>query len=89
MYYVELPENCDNEIVNFVKTCREELIPIDNFHLFPVIRLMQTINVSYLRGITLNLATQVGFLVKCTQNGAPATPNIKPGVLLTNPIMYQ
>ena len=33
MYYAELPENCDKEIINFVKKCQLKDIPISNFHL--------------------------------------------------------
>lgn len=85
MYYVELPENCDNEIVNFVKTCREELIPIDNFHLSSG----YTVDANNKRQLftwnNTKFSNPSKFFSEMHANGAPATPNIKPGVLLTNP----
>lgn len=33
MYYSELESKCDEAILDFVKKCRKEFIPISNFHL--------------------------------------------------------
>lgn len=85
MYYVELPENCDNEIINFAKKCREEQIPIDNFHLSSG----YTVDADNKRQLfTWNkqkFSDPAEFFRQMVANGAPTTPNIKPGVLLTNP----
>ena len=33
MYYPELPENCDDAILEFIDTTKEEGIPVDGFQL--------------------------------------------------------
>ncbi len=33
MYYAELEEKCDEAILDFVKKCKKENVPISNFHL--------------------------------------------------------
>lgn len=85
MYYVELPENCDKEIVGFVEKCKTENIPIDNFHLSSG----YTVDASNKRQLfTWNnqkFSNPKDFFGKMHDLGVPVTPNIKPGVLLTNP----
>ena len=85
MYYVELPENCDREIVNFVKKCRQEDIPIDNFHLSSGYTVDQSNKRQLFTWNQQRFPNPSDFFQQMHANGAPVTPNIKPGVLLTNP----
>lgn len=85
MYYVELPENCDQEIVNFVKKCRQEDIPIDNFHLSSGYTVDQSNKRQLFTWNSQRFPNPSQFFQAMHENGAPATPNIKPGVLLSNP----
>lgn len=85
MYYVELPENCDQEIVKFVKKCREEDIPIDNFHLSSGYTVDQNNKRQLFTWNSQRFPNPSQFFQAMHDNGAPATPNIKPGVLLSNP----
>ncbi len=85
MYYVELPENCDNEIIDFARKCRSEDIPIDNFHLSSGYTVDES-NKRQLFTWNVNKFPNPGeFFSNMQQEGVPTTPNIKPGVLLTNP----
>ena len=85
MYYVELPENCDQEIVNFVKTCREEQIPIDNFHLSSGYTVDENNKRQLFTWNNTKFSNPTDFFGQMHANGAPVTPNIKPGVLVSNP----
>ncbi len=85
MYYVELPENCDTEIINFVKKCRDEQIPIDNFHLSSGYTVDSTNKRQLFTWNQQKFSDPAEFFQQMATNGAPTTPNIKPGVLLTNP----
>ena len=85
MYYVELPENCDNEIVGFIKRCRSELIPIDNFHLSSGYTVDEGNKRQLFTWNSKRFSDPAKFFKEMHDNGAPTTPNIKPGVLLTNP----
>lgn len=85
MYYVELPKNCDREIVNFVKKCRQEDIPIDNFHLSSGYTVDQSNKRQLFTWNQQRFPNPSDFFQQMHANGAPVTPNIKPGVLLTNP----
>lgn len=85
MYYVELPENCDKEIINFVKTCRSESIPIDNFHLSSGYTVDENNKRQLFTWNNQKFSNPKLFFKTMSEIGSPATPNIKPGVLISNP----
>lgn len=85
MYYVELAENCDKEIVNFVDKCRYDGIPIDNFHLSSGYTVDKSNKRQLFTWNNKKFSDPQAFFGAMHQRGVPATPNIKPGVLLSNP----
>ncbi|MEI6055088.1 MAG: TIM-barrel domain-containing protein [Lentisphaerota bacterium] len=86
MYYVELPKNCDDEIISFIDKNIQERIPIDNFHLssgYTVDEKNGKRNV-----FTWNktrFSNPPSFFQRMEERGVSVSPNVKPGVLLLNP----
>ncbi len=88
MYYAELEKDCDKEILTVIDKHRELGIHVDNFKISS--------------GYTSGLGTQKryvfnwntdkfpdpdGFFDKMNDKGIALIPNIKPGILLTHPLM--
>lgn len=91
MYYSELPEHCDDAIVNFIDECREEEIPIDGFQLssgyceIPTREGEKRCTFSW---DNKRFPEPEDFFERMTQRGIVVSPNVKPGQLLVNPL-YQ
>lgn len=85
MYYVELPENCDQEIISFVEKCRNEDIPIDNFHLSSGYTVDSQNKRQLFTWNNQKFPEPSKYFATMHKLGVPVTPNIKPGVLTSNP----
>ena len=85
MYYVELEKDCDEAIIGFVEKTREEGIPIDGFQLSSG----YTVGPGNKRYVftwnTTRFRDPDAFFARMNELGAPVSPNIKPGILLTHP----
>ena len=85
MYYSELPEKCDDEIIDFVDRNFGEGIPVDAFHLSSG----YCVGEDGLRYIfTWNgkrFPDPERFFAEMLRRGVAVSPNIKPGMLLTHP----
>lgn len=85
MYYVELEKDCDEAIIGFVEKNRAEGIPIDGFQLSSG----YTVGPGNKRYVFTWNATRFkdpdAFFARMNELGAPVSPNIKPGILLTHP----
>lgn len=85
MYYAELPENCDREILDFVDKTIDCGIPIDGFQLSSGYT-SGSDNKRYV--FTWNnkrFPDPSSFFAEMNGLGVPVTPNIKPGILTTHP----
>lgn len=85
MYYSELPENCDDEIIGFIDKNFEEGIPVDGFQLSSG----YTVGADGLRYFftwnTKRFPDPAGFFARMKEKGVMVSPNIKPGILCTHP----
>lgn len=88
MYYPELDRDCDDAILEFIDTTREEGIPADGFQLSSGYCTVETD-----RGIKRCVFTwnrkrfkdPREFFRQMEQRGITVSPNVKPGVLLIHP----
>ncbi|WP_316860145.1 glycoside hydrolase family 31 protein [uncultured Cohaesibacter sp.] len=85
MYYSELPEKCDDEILGFIDKNNEEGIPVDGFQLSSG----YTVGPDGLRYFFTWNKTRFpdpqGFFTRMKERGVMVSPNIKPGILCTHP----
>ncbi len=84
MYYSELDKDCDDEILKFVDTNKEEQIPIDGFQLSSGYTVQN--NKRYV--LTWNydrFKDPEKFFSSMEEKGVTVSPNVKPGILLTHP----
>ena len=85
MYYVELPKDCDDEIVGFIDKNIKEDIPIDNFQLSSG----YTVTDGDLRNVftwnNTRFTDPEDFFKRMNNRGVTVSPNIKPGILTINP----
>lgn len=86
MFYSELPENCDAEILSFVDKASREGIPCTNFHLSSG----YTTDAKGKRNVFSwnedKFPDPRQFVAEMENRGATLTPNIKPVLLTTNPL---
>ncbi|BCJ94871.1 alpha-glucosidase [Anaerocolumna cellulosilytica] len=86
MYYSELENDCDDAILEFIDTAREEQIPIDGFQLSSGYTVSD--NKRYV--FTWNnkrFKDPKTFFTEMEKRGICTSPNIKPGLLLTHPYL--
>lgn len=85
MFYSELPRNCEDAVLGFVDTVHKEGYPLDGFYLSSG----YTAQLDNKRCVfTWNHAryeNPTRLFERLEQEGAPAVPNVKPGVLLCHP----
>lgn len=84
MYYPELEKDCDDAILNFIDTIKEEGFPIDGFHLSS--GYTNTNGKRYV--FTWNqdrFKDPKAYFEAMNEKGAQNVPNIKPGILLSHP----
>ena len=84
MYYAELPENCDEALLQFVDTVHEEGFPIDGFHLSSGYTTTDGKRCVF-RWNKDRFRDPEDYFKAMADAGAPNVPNVKPGVLLTHP----
>ena len=88
MYYSELPENCDDEIINFIDTAKTEQIPIDGFQLSSGYTAQNTSEGEKRCVFTWNkerFKNPSEFFKAMSERGITVSPNVKPGILLCHP----
>ena len=88
MYYPELDEDCDDAILDFIDTTKEEKIPVDGFQLSSGYCTVETD-----KGIKRCVCTwnkkrfkdPREFFAQMDKRGVSVSPNVKPGILLIHP----
>lgn len=88
MYYVELPENCDKEILDFIDENSKYNIPIDGFQLSSGYTTGSDNKRYVFTWNNQKFENPETFFKDMEEKGVVTSPNIKPGVLLTHP-MYE
>ena len=86
MFYSELPENCDREILSFVQKARREEIPCGNFQLSSGYTTDETGKRNVFSWNLRKFPDPVRFVSEMLENGVTVTPNMKPALLTTNPL---
>ena len=86
MYYTELPENCDREILAFVRKCRELGMPCSNFQLSSGYTTDEKDRRNVFSWNLKKFPDPAGFVHQMRELGVTVTPNIKPAMLTTNPL---
>ena len=90
MYYPELPENCDEAILDFIDTTREEHIPVDGFQLSSGYCAVDTPEGIKRCTFTWNrkrFRDPAQWFAEMKKRGIVVSPNIKPGMLLVHPLL--
>ena len=88
MYYPELESDCDDAIIEFIDTTKEEGIPVDGFQLSSGYTSHETTEGLKRCVFTWNLKrfkNPKDFFAQMTKRGINVSPNVKPGVLLSHP----
>ncbi|OON90860.1 MAG: alpha-glucosidase [Candidatus Epulonipiscium fishelsonii] len=84
MFYPELEKDCDDAVLEFIDTIKEEGFPIDGFHLssgytsYEAKRCVFTWN-------TTRFKDPKEFFHVMNEKGAQCVPNVKPGILTMHP----
>jgi len=86
MFYSELPENCDREILSFVQKARREEIPCSNFQLSSGYTTDENGKRNVFSWNLRKFPDPVRFVSEMQENGVTVTPNMKPALLTTNPL---
>ncbi len=90
MYYPELEADCDEAILDFIDTAREEEIPVDGFQLSSGYTMQETPEGNKRCVFTWNnkrFKDPRNFLMQMSKRGVAVSANVKPGVLLVHPDM--
>ena len=90
MYYPELPENCDDAILEFIDATREENIPVDGFQLSSGYCAVDTPEGIKRCTFTWNrrrFKDPAAWFAEMKKRGIVVSPNIKPGMLLVHPFL--
>lgn len=88
MYYPELEKDCDDAILEFVDTTKEEGIPVDGFQLSSGYTSQETAEGIKRCVFTWNkkrFKDPVKFFAEMKKRGIVVSPNVKPGILLVHP----
>lgn len=88
MYYPELDEDCDDAILDFIDTTKEEKIPVDSFQLSSGYCTVETDKGIKRCVFTWNkkrFKDPKKFFAQMDQRGVSVSPNVKPGILLIHP----
>ena len=85
MYYVELPEHCDREILSFVDKAKQEDIPLDGFMLSSGFTSDENNKRNVFTWNERRFPSPEDFFAQMNSRGVMVVPNIKPGVLKTHP----
>lgn len=85
MYYVELPENCDDEILGFIDKVKEEGIPIDSFMLSSGYTADENNKRLFFTWNSKRFKDPKAWFKAMADRGVEVSPNLKPGVLRVHP----
>lgn len=88
MYYPELDKDCDDAILDFIDTTREERIPVDGFQLSSGYCTVETDKGIKRCVFTWNkkrFKDPREFFAQMEKRGVTVSPNVKPGILLIHP----
>lgn len=88
MYYPELEADCDDAIIDFIDTTKEEDIPVDGFQLSSGYTSQETKEGVKRCVFTWNskrFKDPKKFFEQMEKRGITVTPNVKPGILLCHP----
>lgn len=89
MYYPELEKDCDDAILDFLETTKEEQIPMDGFQLSSGYCAVPTVEGIKRCTFTWNhtrFKDPKNWFEKMNEKGILVSPNIKPGMLLVHPL---
>ena len=90
MYYPELESDCDDAIIDFIDTTKEEQIPVDGFQLSSGYCTVETDKGVKRCVFTWNkkrFKDPKDFFKQMADRGITVTPNVKPGMLLIHPML--
>lgn len=88
MYYPELEADCDDAILEFIDTTKEEGIPVDGFQLSSGYTSQDTkegVKRCVFTWNTKRFKNPGQFFAEMRKRGISVSPNVKPGVLLVHP----
>lgn len=86
MYYTELEQDCDEAVLGFIDKTRELDIPCDGFHLSSGYTTGADGKRYVFNWNRRRFKEPRNFIERMRQNGIEVSPNVKPGILTTNPI---
>jgi len=89
MYYPELQENCDDAILDFIDTTKEEKIPIDGFQLSSGYTVQKNNKRCVFTWNHKRFKEPATFFSQMGQRGVTVSPNVKPGFLLSHPLLEE
>lgn len=88
MYYPELDQDCDDAILDFIDTTKEEHIPVDGFQLssgYCAVETEQGIKRCVFTWNRKRFKNPKEFFSQMDKRGVVVSPNVKPGILLVHP----
>ena len=88
MYYPELDKDCDDAILDFIDTTREEKIPVDGFQLssgYCTVETDKGIKRCVFTWKKKRFKDPREFFAQMEKRGVTVSPNVKPGILLIHP----
>ena len=88
MYYPELDNDCDDAILDFIDTTREERIPVDGFQLssgYCTVETDKGIKRCVFTWNSKRFKDPREFFAQMEKRGVTVSPNVKPGILLIHP----
>lgn len=92
MYYPELDSDCDDAILDFIDTTKEEGIPVDGFQLssgYCAIETEQGIKRCVFTWNKKRFKNPADFFKQMRERGVCVSPNVKPGILLVHPKLQE
>ena len=92
MYYPELEADCDDAILEFIDTTREEGIPADGFQLssgYCAIETQEGIKRCVFTWNKKRFKEPKEFFSQMKERGICVSPNVKPGILLVHPMLEE
>ncbi len=90
MYYPELPADCDDAILDFIDTTKEEEIPVDGFQLssgYCAIETEEGIKRCCFTWNSKRFKNPADWFLRMKERGIVVSPNVKPGMLLVHPLL--
>lgn len=88
MYYPELEADCDDAILEFIDTTKEEGIPVDGFQLssgYCAVETEEGIKRCVFTWNRKRFKNPKDFFAQMRKRGVCVSPNVKPGILLVHP----